>query len=42
MSEESPGSNFSTYGIYEVSDGLELSLPNTEIRIHRVGENAYS
>ena len=42
MSEESPGSNFSTYGIYEVSDNLELSLPNTEIRIHRVGENAYS
>ena len=42
MSEEASGSNFSTYGIYEVSDSLELSLPNTEIRINRVGENAYS
>ena len=42
MSEEVSGSNFSTYGIYEVSDSLELSLPNTVIKISRIGENAYS
>ena len=42
MSEEASGSNFSTYGIYTVSDSLELSLPNTVIQISKIGESAYS
>ena len=33
---------FSNYGIYEVDDNLELSLPNTSLKFERVGENAFS
>ena len=41
MSDENSGS-FSNYGIYDVTDQLELSLPNTAIKFERVGENAFS
>lgn len=34
--------NFSNYGVYDVGDSLELSLPNTEIKIERIGDNAFS
>ncbi|MBS1267741.1 MAG: hypothetical protein MAG458_00453 [Nitrosopumilus sp.] len=33
---------FSPFGIYEVKDTLCLSLPNTEIKIERMGDNAFS
>ena len=33
---------FSNYGIYEVDEHLELSLPNTSIKFERVGENVFS
>ncbi len=33
---------FSNYGVYTVSDSLELSLPNTLIKIQRIGENVFS
>lgn len=42
MSEEESGSNFSSYGVYPVSDTLEFSLPNIAIKIERIGENAFS
>ena len=34
--------NFSNYGIYDIKENLELSLPNTEIKIQRIGDNAFS
>jgi len=34
--------NFSNYGIYDIKENLELYLPNTEIKIQRIGENAFS
>ena len=33
---------FSNYGVYTVNDDFEISLPNTEIKIERIGENAFS
>ncbi len=42
MSNETSESTFSNYGIYDVTENLELSLPNTSIKIERVGENAFS
>ena len=33
---------FSNYGIYDVDEGLDLFLPHTEIKIERVGKNAFS
>ncbi len=41
MSDNSE-SIFSNYGVYDVNETLDLSLPNTEIRIERVGKNAFS
>ena len=35
-------SAFSNYGVYTVNENLELSLPNTTIKIEQVGENAFS
>ena len=35
-------SAFSNYGVYTVNENLELSLPNTTIKIEHVGENAFS
>ncbi len=42
MSDNSEDKNFSKYGIYTITDSLELILPNTEIRIEKIGEKAFS
>ena len=42
MSSETSESIFSDYGLYTTSDNLELSLPNTEIKIERMGPNVFS
>jgi len=42
MSDISLEQNFSKYGIYTVTDFLELNLPSTKIRIERIAENAFS
>ena len=39
---ENMENNFSNYGVYDVDDALELVLPDTEIKIERVGDNAFS
>jgi len=39
---ENMENNFSNYGVYDVDNILELVLPDTEIKIERVGENAFS
>lgn len=36
------GNSFTKYGLHDVNDLLEISLPNTEIKIERIGENAFS
>ena len=33
---------FSNYGIYDLKDELELLLPNTSIKFHRISDNAFS
>ena len=35
-------SNFSNYGLYDIKENLELFLPNTEIKIEKIGNNAFS
>ena len=40
MSDSEPV--YSNYGIYDVNENLQLSLPNTEIKIDKIGENAFS
>ena len=42
MNSPTPKSVFSNYGVYDVAENLELSLPNTAIKIERVGEKAFS
>ena len=42
MSDEQVGVNFSNYGIYEVIDNLEIYLPNSTIKIEKIGDNAFS
>ena len=42
MSDETPQSNFSKYGLYTVNEHLELTLPDTLIKFERIGENAFS
>ena len=39
---ENVENNFSNYGVYDVDNTLDLVLPDTEIKIERVGENAFS
>ena len=39
---ENMENTFSNYGVYDVDDALELVLPDTEIKIERVGDNAFS
>lgn len=34
--------NFSKYGIYEISENLELYLPNSEVKISRIAPNVFS
>ena len=33
---------FSNYGIYDLEDDLELFLPNTSMKFHRISDNAFS
>lgn len=33
---------FSKYGYYQISDNLKLLLPNTEIRVLKIGKNVFS
>ena len=33
---------FSNYGIYDLESDLELLLPNTIIKFHRISDNAFS
>lgn len=42
MSDEQVEVNFSNYGIYEVIDNLEIYLPNSTIKIEKIGDNAFS
>ena len=42
MSNEDSENTFSNYGIYEVDENLEISLPHTSIKFERVGERAFS
>ena len=35
-------SNFSNYGLYDIKENLELFLPNIEIKIEQIGNNAFS
>lgn len=42
MEEEHTKSDFSNYGIYEISDSLELNLPNSKIKISRISSNVFS
>ncbi len=42
MSDETSETAFSNYGVYEITETLELSLPNTSIKIEQVGDNAFS
>lgn len=42
MSDDDSANDFSSYGVYDVSDQLELSLPNISIKLQRVSENAFS
>ena len=37
-----PETVFSNYGIYDLEDELELLLPNTLIKFHRISDNAFS
>jgi len=42
MDEDYSENNFSNYGIYTISDSLELILPNTKIKIEKIGDKAFS
>ena len=42
MSNDTSEPAFSNYGVYEINENLELTLPNTLIKIERIGENAFS
>ena len=42
MSDETSKPTFSNYGVYEANDHLELSFPNTVIKIEKIGESAFS
>jgi len=41
MSDDSKNT-FSNYGVYDLVDDLELSLPNTLIKFQRISDNAFS
>ena len=42
MNEDSVESGYSKYGEYTINDDLELILPNTTVKIERIGEHAFS
>ena len=39
---DNPETVLSNYGIYDLKDELELLLPNTSIKFHRISDNAFS
>jgi len=39
---DNPEASFSSFGKYDLEDELELILPNTLIKFHRISENAFS
>ena len=39
---DNPETVFSNYGIYDLENDLELLLPNTSIKFHRISDNAFS
>jgi len=41
MSNEVSESPISDYGIYTISDKLELAFPNVEIKVERIGEHVF-
>lgn len=42
MSHSDLEQNYSNYGIYSIDDSLDLSLPNTTIKIKKIGNNVFS
>ena len=40
--EISEGTHFSKYGFYDVDETLDLTFPETEIKIRKVGQNVFS
>ncbi len=42
MSENNVESGYSKYGEYAIVDRLELTLPETIVKIERIGEHAFS
>ena len=42
MSDNTSESTFSNFGIYEISDNLELHLPNSEVKFSRISPNVFS
>ena len=40
MSAASSENNFSNYGVYTVTDLLELKLPDTEFRVEELGDSS--
>ena len=40
MGNEPP--TFSNFGVYDVDDSLDLVFPNTNVKIEKIGENAFS
>jgi hypothetical protein len=42
MSENNAESNYSKYGEYVITENLELILPETIVKIERIGEHAFS
>lgn len=42
MSSDDHANEFSKYGVYDVSERLELFLPNISLKFERVSENAFS
>ena len=42
MSDEQDQSSLSKYGLYTVTESLELTLPETMIKFEKIGENAFS
>ena len=42
MSDLEPTSAFSSYGFYTITDNLELTFPEIDVRIEKIGEHVFS
>ena len=42
MSNDALEPDFSNYGTYEISENLEFFLPDTVIKIEKIGDSAFS